>query len=408
MRWHTRTAVVALVLGALALAGCSENSRAQPVGPHFVALPYSVVMRDPAVSLVGLNPGDRVRLTAYVDAPGGRWQSHATYTVPATGIIDFAATRPQLAPFGSPDASGLVWSLRGPRPPPDAAAHVWTESILALHIAAVDDGALVASTVVDLTGLGMMVKPLTVFGYQLRGPRAHPSTTEDYAVGRFYPPQFPLRPRAPAILIFDDDATGASEQYVAPFFSLLGNAVFVIPAERTPDGVHLASTYSADRIGAIIAWLANRPQVDPHHIFVYGVLPVGAGRAVDRRALQFPHLRRVRRQRDDGSPVQPRGRAVDGADGSGTPVRQQRQRGGRTPSPVAGETGGTGAPRVQSFRRGSPVACGWQESAMRQRGARPDDVLIQFDAAAHAITVPPGYPIALPSASVRRRPSAHG
>ena len=46
-----------------------------------------------------------------------------------------------------------------------------------------------------------------------------------------------------------------------------------------------------------------------------------------------------------------------------------------------------------------PVACGWQESAMRQRGARPDDVLIRFDAAAHAITVPPGYPIALPPAS---------
>ena len=28
MRWHTRTAVVALVLSALALAGCSENSQA--------------------------------------------------------------------------------------------------------------------------------------------------------------------------------------------------------------------------------------------------------------------------------------------------------------------------------------------------------------------------------------------
>lgn len=401
MRWHTRTAVVALVLGALALAGCSENSRAQPVGPHFVALPYSVVMRDPAVSLVGLNPGDRVRLTAYVDAPGGRWQSHATYTVPATGTIDFAAARPQLAPFGSPDASGLVWSLRGPPISPDAAAHVWTESMLALHIAAVDDGAIVASTVVDLTGLGMMVRPLTVFGYQLRGPRAHPSTTEeDYAVGRFYPPQFPLRPRAPAILIFDDDATGASEQYVAPFFSLLGNAVFVIPTEHTPDGVHLASTFSADRIGAIIAWLANRPEVDPHHLFVYGSsqseqvalwtaahfssLIFGAFGAGGTTALLCSHEDALSMVLDGSghAPCASNGNVVD-----------ER----RVPS-LAKLAG----PVLLACSRSDevlPEACGWQEAAMRQRGARPDDVLIRFETAAHAITVPPGYPIALPSAT---------
>jgi hypothetical protein len=401
MGWRARIAAVALALSAFALAGCSASPQGGPVGPHFVTLPFSVVMRDPAVSLVGLSPGERIRLTAYIDAPGGRWESHATYTVPASGMIDFAATRPQLAPFATPDPTGLVWSLRGPELSPDASVRVWTESILRLHIVAVDGGEPVASTVVELTGLGRMVRPFAVFGYQLGGPGVHPTTTEeDYSIGRFYRPQFPLRPRAPAVLMFDDASPGASDAYVAPFFSLLGNAVFVIPAQADPDRVHLASTFSADRIRAIIGWLDHRPDVDPRHIFVYGSsqseqlalwtashfssLVYGVFGAGGASALLCSH--------QDGLSM-----VLDGS--MHAPCTPDS---GRVEAAAVVSLAKVAGPVLLACTRSDeilPASCAWQAAAMQHRGARPDDVLIQFDRAAHTITVPPGFPLELSPAS---------
>ena len=274
MKWHARSTAVALLLGALALAGCSGAPQRAQVGPHFVTAPLvylSTVLWPPPLSLVGLTPGSRIQLAAHVDAPGGRWESDATYTVPGTGIIDLNAVRPQLAPFGSPDSAGLIWSLQGPDLAPDAAARLWTESTIGVHIAALDDGRVVASTVLELAGLGSTMTPINVLADELGGTAANPSTAEDDSIaGAFYRPQGPYRPHAPAVILFDDDATGASRPYVAPLFALFGSGVFVVPVERAADQVHVTSTFDTARLAGIIGWLDNRPDVDPRHIFVYG------------------------------------------------------------------------------------------------------------------------------------------
>ena len=267
MTRHARTAAVGLILAALALAGCSGEPQRAQVGPHFVTAPLvylSTVLWPPPLSLVGLTPGSRIQLEARVDAPGGRWESDATYTVPSTGIIDLNAVRPQLAPFGTPDSAGLIWSLQGPDLAPDAAARLWTESTVGVHIAAVDDGRVVASTVLELAGLGTVMTPLVVLADELGGTPANPSTAEDDSpAGLFYDPRGPFHPQAPAVIVFDDDSTGASEPYVGPLLALFGIGVFVVPVERAADQVHVSSTYHhrADRRDHRLA--RGRSDVDP-------------------------------------------------------------------------------------------------------------------------------------------------
>ena len=401
MTRHARTAAVALLLAALALAGCSSSPQRVQVGPHFVTAPLvylSTVLWPPPLSLVGLTPGSRIQLEAHVDASGGRWESSATYTVPGTGIIDLNAVRPQLAPFGTPDSAGLIWSLQGPDLPPDAAARLWTESTIGVHIAAVDDGRVVASTVLDLAGLGATMTPIVVLADELGGTAANPSTAEDDSpAGLFYRARGPYRPRAPAVIVFDDDATGASEPYVAPLLALFGIGVFVVPVERAADQVHVTSTFTTAQIGAIIGWLEGRSDVDPKHLFVYG-----SSQSEQLALWTAAHF----------------SSHIFGAFGAGgaTALLCRSPEGVSTIFDASGQVpcernsdsvddvsvvplGGIAGPIVLACTRSDeilPNACGWQDAAMRLRGSHADDVDIRSDAAAHAITVPPGLPLELP------------
>jgi dienelactone hydrolase len=401
MKWHARSAAVALILGALALAGCSSGPQRTQVGPHFVTAPLvylSTVLWPPPLSLVGLTPGSRIQLAAHVDAPGGRWESDATYTVPGTGIIDLNAVRPQLAPFGSPDSAGLIWSLQGPDLPPDADARLWTESTIGVHISALDDGRVVASTVLELAGLGSTMTPIDVLADELGGTAAHPSTAEDDSLaGVFYRPQGSFRPRGPAVILFDDDATGASQPYVAPLFALFGSGVFVVPVERAADQVHVTSTVTTSQLGAIIGWLERRPDVDSRHIFVYGT-----SQSEQLALWTAAHFA-------------PRIYGVFGAGGATALLCRSPEgvstifdESGQVPCERNSDTvddlgvvslAGLAGPVVLGCTRSDevlPNACDWQDSAMRQRGHHAGDADIRSDDAAHAITVPPGLPLELP------------
>ena len=403
MKWHARTAAIAFLLGALALAGCSGYPPRSQAGPHFVQGPLvqlSTILLAPPLSLVGLTPGSRIQLEAHVDAPGGRWTSRATYTAPGTGIIDLNVVRPQLAPFGAPDSAGLLWSLHGPDLQPEALVHLWTQSIVGVHIAAVDDGHVIASTVLELYGPGLSSSPMSVLADELGGTPVNPSTTEDdSAAGLFYRPQFPYRPRAPAVIIFDDDVTGASQPYIAPFLALLGNGVFVVPVERAADEVHITSTYSVAQLRAIIGWLDHRPDIDARHIFVYGSSQ--SEQLALWTAARFSSL-------------------IYGVFGSGgaTALLCRSPEGVSTVFDKSGEVpcernispvddlsvvslAKLPGPVVLSCTRSDevlPNACDWQDSAMRERGSHPGDADLRSDAAAHAITVPPGIPLDLPPA----------
>src|SRR3954453_8190125 len=110
------TALTGTVLAISALAGCRTVDGG--AGPRFVTPPlvrYSAVLWPVPLQLVGAEPGARLRLSSRLTTAHGSWSSAATYSVPASGTLDLARARPQLAPFAEPDSAGLFWSLRGPR-----------------------------------------------------------------------------------------------------------------------------------------------------------------------------------------------------------------------------------------------------------------------------------------------------
>jgi dienelactone hydrolase len=276
---------------------------------------------------------------------------------------------------------------------------LWTESTIGVHIAAVDDGRVVASTVLELAGLGATQTPIIVRSDELGGSPKYPSPAADYAqVGLFYPPRNPYRPQAPAVIVFDDDATGASEPYIAPLLALFGIGVFVVPVERAADQVHVTSTFTTEQIGALLDWLATRGTVDPKHIFVYG-----SSQSEQLALWTAAHFRsRIYGAFGAGGTTALLCRSPEGVSTILDPPGQVgclRNAEFVDDSSVA-RLGRLAGPVVLACTRSDevlPNACAWQDAAMRLRGRHPDDVAIQADGAGHAITVPPGLPLELPA-----------
>ena len=141
MRWRERRrigraaiAVACGLIAALVLSACVAGRHGR-LGPRFVTPPlihYTSVLWPVPLQLVGVEPGRRIRLEASLDTRHGRWRSSATYTVPASGTVDLATAKPQLAAFTEPDSAGLFWSLRGPDIDPAVLVHLARRASLSI------------------------------------------------------------------------------------------------------------------------------------------------------------------------------------------------------------------------------------------------------------------------------------
>lgn len=400
MRWRARSAAVAAVVAVFGLAGCAPQDTVN-AGPHFVTAPLvylTTVLWPPPLAIVGLTPGTRIELRSTVNQAATLWAASAFYTVPASGQIDLAAARPQLSPFDAPDSAGLVWSLRGPALTETAAADLWTRSMVDVHVAAYDDGRRIASTVLTLAGLGTMTKQRPVLWSELSGTDPPAGLAPDDRAGTFYPPVAPQTDRSPVVVVFDDDYVGASEAFVAPLLALFGAAVFVIPIERDADRIHFRSTVTAASVQGVLEWLATQPNVDARHIFTYGssqseqLALWAAGRFPSRIFGAFAA---------GGSTAllcragEPHPSAFDNQ----APVPCAAGKSAVDDDAVVSLAGLRGPVVLGCVPRDEVLAsaCSWQDAAFRVRGVHPGDVAIRADGAAHAITVPPGLPLDLPS-----------
>ncbi len=397
------TALAALLISAGLLTACVPATAT--AGPRFVTPPLvrltSVLWPIP-LQLVGAEPGSRLRLSATLTTARGTWRSSATYTVPPTGTLDLATTRPQLAPYSRPDSAGLFWSLTGPALRGDELAEQWMRETLPVRLTAADGGRIVASRTFLLQGLAANLRPRTVTTAELSegSPFALPEEThEDTAVGTFWSASALERPRTPVVLMFDDPSPGASSAFTAPLLAQLGAAVFVIPVGRSEDGVHLEEIVDALTVGEVIGWLDRHSGIDPGALFVYGTGPA------EQLALWAADL------------FQSRVAGVFAAGGSGVllcvagtetpPVLVGGVSPGCAPRAPARPAAGLGLSSLAAVR--GPVvlacggrdevlasACGWQEAIAATHPGRAGDTLVREPEAAHAVTVPPGLPIALP------------
>ncbi|WP_223694348.1 acyl-CoA thioesterase/bile acid-CoA:amino acid N-acyltransferase family protein [Leifsonia poae] len=402
----------ALVVVALALSGCTAGTgTGVEVGPRFVSPPflrYSSVLWPSPLELVGAEPGSRLRLVATLPTPRGVWSSSATYTVPPSGTVDLAAEHPQFAPFAVPDSAGLFWSLRGPRLGQAESVELWMRSAAVVTVNAFAEGRRIAHRVFVLDGLAENLRQNTVtvndLGAAVGGGAAAPhpgadppETHADGPVGTFYGATPSNGPRSPAVVVFDDAADGASADYVAPVLVAFGASVFVLPVARDAGGVRVDGSVDSSTFGAVLDWLAARPDIDPRQVFTYGTAQ-SEQLALWAAARFAPRVRGVFAAGGSTALLCRAGGRVSPAFDGG--VGESCQRGealtgtsavlslAAVPGPVVLACGGADAVLVD--------ACAWQHAAEQLRGPRVGDVLIRSDAASHAVSVPPGLPLALP------------
>lgn len=388
---------------AAALSGCASSEG--PVGPRFVTPPlirFSSVLWPVPLQLVGAQPGSRLRITASLTSSRGTWTSAATYDVGGDGTIDFARDRPQLAPFTLPDSAGLFWSLRGPALGPADLARQWMHDTSPVTLTASDGDRVVARRTFRLQGLGIASHANTVYTRDLAvdgvdGVRPPHETHEDGPVGTFWSAASIERPTGPAVLMFDDPSPGASSAFTAPVLSQFGASVFVIPV-GSPDGVHLSSVIDGGTVSAVLDWLDARPSVDARHIFVYGT--GAAEQLAVWAATTFP--KRLHGLFAGGGPASLLCLASSSAspvfsDGVGVPCTREPGPASAPPSlrdvvgPVVLTCGGDDSV--------FPAACDELRALGRTRALRAGDRLLVQEGAVHAVTVPPGLPIALPVGS---------
>lgn len=393
-----RLLAMVAVGGALLSIGACATVR-DDAGPRFVTPPlirYSSVLWPVPLELVGAEPGIRIRITATLSSGRGVWRSGATYTVPASGALDLARARPQLAAFHDPDSAGLFWSLRGPVLDDAELAGQWMHETNPVTLTAADGDRIVAVRTFRLQGLAAAVRSHLVYTRDLARSSLPRQTHEDQPVGRYWETTWTDRPSTPAVLMFDDPSRGASADFVAPLLAQFGASVFVLPA-TSDDGVRVTSIVDADTIGAVLDWLAQHGTVDRGQVFAYGTgaaeplalwaaarfpdrlhgLFAGAG-STELLCLPGTSASSVY---EDGAGVLCEPRPGRGAPGAVIPVDT-------IDGPVVlacGEQDGV-----------LPSACSGQRSAAATRDLREGDRMIVGAAAAHAVTVPPGLPIALP------------
>jgi hypothetical protein len=420
MRWRrdARRASIAIafaLITGLVLSGCSAPAgQGGAIGPRFVTPPlihYTSVLWPVPLELVGAEPGSRVRLVASMPTPRGRWSSEATYTIPLSGVLDLARTRPQLAPFANPDSAGLFWSLRGHELSLSDQIGVWMGSTAEVTIDAIQGGRVIASRLFRLDGLGMSGRPSRVFGQEFvdavaaAGDREPPHAAtdppsagarENTPVADFYGARSIERPRTPAVIVFDDTSPGASSDFVAPLLTEFGAAVLVLPAGGAADGAQTVNAINASTVEGALDWLDARDDIDSRNVFVYGTGP----------AEQFALWSAVRFND-----------RIAGAFGAGGSTALLCMAGGIVSSAFEDGIGALCQADAGKVDRASvfplddvrgPVvlgcggrdeallnACRWLDAAVDVRGVRAGDGIVRAGAAAHPISVPPGLPIDL-------------
>lgn len=397
-------AASALALVAGILAGCAPA--AGDAGPRFVTPPlirYSSVLWPVPLQLVGAEPGSRLRIGASVSGPRGTWTSSATYTVPPSGTLDLATAKPQLAPFVDADSAGLFWSLRGPDLNATELAQQWMLQTVPVRLTAWSDDRVVAERTFQLEGLGSGEFARTVYTRDLAesGSVLSREFREGHPVGTFWNASSVERPTTPAVLMFEDPSPGASAPFTAPLLAQFGASVFSISVGAASDGRHVSGIVDSATVSAVLDWIQRRPDVDGRHIFVYGT--GAAEQLAVWAATRFP-TRLSGLFAAGGTPillclpgsVSP---AVD--DGTGAPCRN-------SPTPVAmsallpiGTISGSVVLGCADHDEVLADACAWQRALASTRGQRPDDTVFTATGASHAITVPPGLPIALTDAGGR-------
>ncbi|MFF1633427.1 acyl-CoA thioesterase/BAAT N-terminal domain-containing protein [Leifsonia sp. NPDC058248] len=264
--------IAAVLAVLLALAGCVVAPGSAPTR-FVIDQPRSGITDPVAISVVGLQPGQSVVVTASSATTTGPWTARGVYTVPPSGIVALSSARPLIAPYPSPDPAGLLWSMQGPSQSQAQLEDTWAIGDRDIRLKAVQSGREVAATTIHRTGFEHQVSVRFVFaGDLIRGDQntAPGGTTFDVRIGTFYEPDPSSNAPRAAVLLIDGDDGGGTATFVASQLASAGFATFVVSAFGPEGQIPGSSALSVERMKYGLTWLQRQHDVDSGHIFTFG------------------------------------------------------------------------------------------------------------------------------------------
>jgi dienelactone hydrolase len=390
--------IAAVIVLLLALAGCVVAPASAPTR-FVIDQPRSGITDPVSISIVGLQPGQSVVITATTDTKTGPWTAKGVYAVPSSGIVALANARPLIAPYPSSDPAGLLWSMQGPPQSQPQLEDAWAIGDRDIRLKAVQAGREVATTTVYRTGFGHQVSVRFVFaGDLIRGEQntAPGGTTFDVRIGTFYDPDPRRNTRRAAVLLIDGDDGGGTATFVASQLASEGFATFVVSAFGPEGQIPGSSALSVENIENGLTWLQRQPDVDPGHIFTYGTWRAsqlalwfaaarpdaiyGAFAASGTTALLCTSTAGTPVLTENGGPVPCQDPQRTIADTSQVPIDR-----------IAG-------PVLLACGQSDEIlanACEWLAAGRTIRRDRAGDVYLSEPGAGHSISTPPLIPVGL-------------
>lgn len=396
--WARGVAAALATALAVGLAGC--GSAGGLGSPRFVVAQLRSGITDPlAISVVGLQPGQTLVLTATAEARTGRYHSRAVYSVPPDGEVALWSAHPLLAPYSKPDPAGLIWSLDGPSQSQGELEAAWANDDVNIRLTAVQNGRQVAATTVHRTGFDHSVSTRAIFAGDLIRSTAGGSpggTTYDVRIGTYYERDPNRAVRRPAVVLIDGDDGGGSATFAAAQLAASGYPTFVLSAFGPEGQIPGSSALSVESFDLAISWLGLQPSVDRGRIFAYGTWRAsqlalwfasnqphqvyGAIAASGTTALLCTSAALTPVLTADGLPV-------PCEDPARTIADTAQLRLDRIPGPVLLACGEKDEILAN--------ACDWLAAGRTVRGDHAGDVFIEAAGAGHSISTPPIVPVGL-------------
>jgi dienelactone hydrolase len=254
-----RILVIPTLAGAVALlaGGCSSASQldVRIDVDHRVALLDAPV----AISVSGLDPGQRVTLNASAaSCAGDTWRSTATFTADSTGRVDLASDAPDAGSYVGEHAMGLLWSMLPTVSPPQDEIMCVPATGLSVHVTAEVQGQTRAS--VTLTRLATAAD---VHEQALR-----PATTGFY--GEYFAPPSGGSLR-PSVLIFGGSEGGLATATEGGLLASHGFPTLALAYFGEPGLPQTLQNIPLEYFVTALRWLAKQPGVDAHHVVVDGI-----------------------------------------------------------------------------------------------------------------------------------------
>ena len=200
------------------------------------------------IVVAGVAPGQTVELTAVTVRAGVAWQSQATFTADASGVIDLTRDAPISGSYEGVAAMGLIWSQV---PVNSASREAFNQPVTAPL------STRISARVQDTDITAELVQRLAAAGVTRRDVR------EDGLVGTLYLPPGP-GPH-PAVMILNGSGGGINEPRAALYASR-GYAAFALAYFKAPGLSAYISNTPLEYFQAGMDWL--RRNVKPAHDFV--------------------------------------------------------------------------------------------------------------------------------------------